>query len=152
MGFLLALFPGRLWGYLAIAAVIFGLGGTAAYKVQAWRITNIKAEHTQAIAKAAAQVVAAEKANQLKQIEAQNAKSKRQAINQTAAANARAELYSLRNATNAYIAKTPPSTCNVRAETAAVVFSQCADELTKMAEIADRLESDRQLLLDSWPK
>lgn len=152
MGFLLALFPGRLWGYLAIAGVIFGLGGTSAWQVQAWRITNIKAEHTQAIAKATAQVVAAEKANQLKQIEAQNAKSKRQAINQTAAANTRAELYSLRNATNAYIAKTTPSTCNVRTETLAVVFGSCADALTELAAKADRLESDRQLLLDSWPR
>ena len=152
MGFLLALFPGRLWGYLAIAAVIFSMGGTAAWQVQAWRITHIKAEHVQQVADALERVNAAEKANQLKQIEAQNAKSNREIVNHAAAAGARSELYGLRNITAAYVAKTTPSACNVRTETITAVFGQCADALTGLAEKADRIESDRQLLIDSWPR
>lgn len=152
MGFLLGLFPARLWIYAAIAGVIFAMGGTAAYKVQAWRITNIKAEHTQAIAKATALVAAAEQANQTRIIEAQNVKTKRETVIQSAAVTVRNERYGLRDTTNAFIAKATPSTCNDRAKAVAVVFDQCAARLEDLAEVADRLESDRQLLLDSWPK
>jgi hypothetical protein len=152
MGFLLALFPGRLWGYVAIAGVIFGMGGTAAWKVQAWRITHIKAEHTQQVAEATAKVAAAEQANLNKQIEANNAKTKRETTIQAAAAAVRNERYGLRDVTGAFIAKATPITCNERAKAVAVVFDQCAGRLEEMAATADRLESDRQLLLESWPK
>ena len=152
MGFLLALFPGRLWIYAAATAVIFALGGTSAWKVQAWRIKNIKSEHTQALAVATAKVAAAEQANQTLQIEAQNAKSKRQVVIQAAASGASSALYSLRGATSKYVAKDTQSACNVRTEAVTAVFDSCAESLVGLAEKADRIESDRQLLLDSWPK
>lgn len=152
MGFLLGLFPARLWIYAAIAAVIFALGGTSAWKVQAWRITNIKNEHTQAIAVATAKVAAAESAYQSKLIEAQNAKSKRQVVIQAAATGANSALYSLRGTTSKYIAKDSTSACNVRTETVAAVFDNCTEALAGLAATADRLENDRQLLLESWPR
>lgn len=151
MGFLLGLFPGKLYIYAAATAVIFALGGTSAWKVQAWRIKGIKAEHTQAITVATAKVAAAESAYQSKLIEAQNAKSKRQVVIQSAANDANGALYSLRGATSEYIAKDSTSACNVRTETVAAVFESCAEALTGLAATADRLESDRQLLIESWP-
>jgi hypothetical protein len=132
--------------------VIFATGGTAAWKVQAWRITNIKAEHAVEVADAKERVNAAEKANQLKQIEAQNAKTKRDTTIQNNAVAVRNERYGLRDTTSAFIAKSTESTCNERASAVAVVFDNCAGRLEDMAKIADGLASDRQLLIDSWPK
>ena len=152
MGFLLALFPGRLYGYLAIAGVIFASGGTVAYKVQAWRITNIKAEHAVALAEATAKVNAAEQANLERITKAQNVKTKTETVIQSRAVAVRNERYGLRDSTSAFLAKAPATTCPERAEAVAVVFDQCAGALTELAETADRLESDRQLLLDGWPQ
>ena len=50
------LFPARLWIYLAIAAAVFTLGGTSAWKVQASRIDRIEAQHTKAVGELKAEV------------------------------------------------------------------------------------------------
>ena len=152
MSWLLALFPGRLWIYAAATAFIFALGGASAWKVQAWRITNINAKHTQAIAEATAKVAAAESAYQSKLIEAQNEKAKRQIVIQAAATGANSALYSLRGTASKYIAKDSTSACNVRTEAVTAVFDNCAEALVGLAATADRLENDRQLLLESWPR
>ena len=152
MGWLLALFPGRLFGYLAIAGVIFAMGGTAAWKVQQWRITNIKAEHAVALSDAKERVNAAEKANQLKQIGAQNAKTKRQVAIKAATDSTNSSLYGLRDTTNAFAAKDTGTACYARTETLTAVFNQCASALVDLAKKTDGIESDRQLLIDSWPQ
>lgn len=146
------LFPARLWAYLAIAGVIFTAGGVTAWKVQQWRITGIKAEHALQIAEAKERVNAAEQANQRKQIEAYHAKTKRETTIQSNAVTVRNERYGLRDTTRSFLASATPSTSNERASTVAVVFDQCASALEDLAATADRLASDRQLLLDSWPK
>ena len=147
-----ALFPSRIYIYIAAAIAIFASGGTVAYKVQSWRIDNIQSAHAKLLAESAAKVAAAESANQLRIIEAQNVKTKREIVNKNAAAGAHSALYSLHSVTSAYIAKTSPSACNERAEAVTAVFGQCTDALTDLAETADRLDSDRQLLLDAWPQ
>ena len=152
MGFLLALFPGRLYGYLAIAGVIFATGGTAAWKVQAWRITNIKAEHAVALAEATAKVNAAEQANQSRIIGAQNAKTKRQITIKAATDSTNSSLYGLRDTANAFAAKDTGTACHARTEAITTVFNQCATALVDLAKKADGIESDRQLLIDSWPQ
>ena len=146
------LFPARLWTYLAIAGVIFAAGGGAAWKVQSWRITGIRAEYALQIADAKERVNKAEAANQTRIIGAQNAKTKRETKIQSNAAAVRNQRYGLRDATNSFLTKATPSTCHERATTVAVVFGECASALEDLAATADRLASDRQLLLDSWPK
>lgn len=151
MGWLLALFPGRLWGYVAIAGVIFALGGTAAYKVQAWRITNIKAEHTQALAKATALVAAAEQANQTRIIEAQNENAKLRQTNVANNAAARTELGRLRSA----LQRPPEATqaaCVQRTDTVSELLAQCGEEVTDLARIADGHVADKVMILQAWPK
>ena len=152
MGFLTAMFPARLYAYLVLAGIIFVAGGTSAWKVQAWRIDKIKVEHATQMADSLAKVNAAEQANQKLQIEAQNAKTKRDQAIKAAASATNTSLYSLRSTTASYIAKTTPAACPERITRTAVVFSECTAALTELAEKADRLNSDRVLLLDSWPK
>lgn len=65
MGFLLGLFPARLWIYAAIAAIIFALGGTAAWQVQEWRYGKKEADRLAKIVKVAEkQVVVDNKATE----------------------------------------------------------------------------------------
>ena len=42
--------------------------------------------------------------------------------------------------------------CRQRADALADVFGQCAAEYRSLAETADRLASDRQTLMEAWPK
>ena len=152
MGFLLALFPGRLVGYLAIAGVIFATGGTAAYKVQQWRITNIKAEHAVALAEATAKVNAAEQANLERITKAQNVKTKKQITIKAATDSTNNTLYGLRDTANAFAAKDTGTACHARTETLTAVFNECATAFVELAKTVDGIESDRQLLIDSWPE
>lgn len=152
MGFLSVLFPARLWAYLAIAGAIFAAGGISAWKVQAWRIDNIKAEHAKELADAKERVNAAEKANQLKQIEAQNARTKRQIAVKANTDIASSTLYGLRDTTNAFAAKDTGTACHARTEAITAVFNECTSSLVDLAKKADGLENDRQLLIESWPK
>ena len=42
--------------------------------------------------------------------------------------------------------------CRSRASTLVYVFGRCAGQLTDLAATADRLASDKQTLIDSWPR
>lgn len=42
--------------------------------------------------------------------------------------------------------------CNANANTLTVVLGRCAGQLSDVAADADRLASDRQTLIESWPK
>lgn len=152
MGFLLALFPARLWIYLALAGVVFAAGGTTAWKVQQWRITNIKVEHATVLAEATAKVNAAEQANQSRIIGAQNAKTKRQITIKANTDSTNNSLYGLRNTANAFAAKDTGTACHARTETLTAVFNECSAALVELAKKTDGIESDRQLLIDAWPK
>jgi hypothetical protein len=152
MGVLLALFPGRLWGYVAVAAVIFGLGGTVAWKVQGWRITNIKAEHTEALADAKERVNQAEQANLKRVQEAQNANTK---LRQTNAANsvvARTELERLRSALDFRSYENTLEACIQRANTRGQLLAQCGEEITDLARRADGHVADLKMIADAWPE
>lgn len=151
MGFLSVLFPARLWAYLAIAGVIFATGGASAWKVQQWRINGIKTDHANQLADAKERVNTAEKANQIKQIEAQNARTKRQITIKANTDSANNSLYGLRDITNTFAAKDTGTACHARTETITAVFNECTSALVDLAKKADGIENDRQLLIDSWP-
>jgi hypothetical protein len=152
MGYLTALFPGRLWAYVALAGIVFGLGGTAAWKVQAWRITSIEAEHTLALADSKERVNTLEKSNRVKVQESQNA-----AVNlrQTYAANstaARTELERLRIALDSRSVGSTLEACVQRAATTSKLFAQCGEEVTDLARRADGHVADLKMIADAWPE
>lgn len=149
---LLGIVPAFVWAIALAGALATSCIEKLKYDHLDSAIKVERAGHIQAVADATERVNAAEKANQLKQIEAQNAKSKNEILIKAAADSANASLHSLRDVASAYVAKNTPSTCDVRAETVKTVFSECAGALTDLAATADRIEADRQLLIDSWPK
>ena len=152
MGFLLALFPGRLWGYLAIAGVIFAMGGTAAYKVQQWRITNIKAEHAVALAEATAKVNAAEQANLERITKAQNENTKLRQTNIANAAVAKSELGRLRDALNAKPTEESAAAIVQRADTNGELLAVCSEAITELARSCDGHVADKVMILQAWPQ
>ena len=149
---LLGIIPAFVWAIALTGALATGCIEKLKYDHLDSAVKAERAEHIQAVADATAKVNAAEKANQTLQIEAQNAKAKNQVLIQNAARAASSSLYSLRDTASAFIAKATPSTCNVRAETVKTVFSECAGAIAELAATADRIEGDRQLLIDAWPK
>lgn len=152
MGFLLTMFPARLWGYLAIAGIIFAMGGTAAWKVQQWRITSIKAEHALAIADATAKVNAAEQANLQRITKAQNENAKLRQTNRANAAVAKSELGRLRDALNARPANEPTAASVQRADTNGQLLAVCSEAITELARSCDGHVADKVMILQAWPQ
>jgi hypothetical protein len=144
---LLGIIPAFVWAIALAGALATGCVEKLRYDHLDSAIKVERADHIQAVAAATERVNAAEKANQLKQIEAQNVKAKNQILIKAAADSANVSLHSLRDTASAYT-----STCDVRAETIKAVFSECAGAITELAATADRIEGDRQLLIDSWLK
>ena len=46
----------------------------------------------------------------------------------------------------------PASACHERAHAIGELFAQCGAAYQSMAEVADRLDSDRRTLIEAWPK
>lgn len=75
--------------------------------------------------------------------------------NEAAAKRARAQSDSLRNDLTAIRAKLPGLTrdaVNKYADAASAVFGECSRRYQELAETADRIASERQTLIDAWPK
>lgn len=128
------------------------------WAVQGWRmetkLSDLKTEYAQA------QVAAVEKAHaETIRLQEQSDKSQRMAevrlaaISRDAAAN-RDALERLRHASTEALLLSghSHSTCIDRATALKDVFDQCSGAFTGLAETADRINSDRQTLVDSWPK
>ena len=147
--------------YTHAAAGIAGaiLAGVLAWQVQGWRydalIAGIKTQHATQSAKAQADTRAAELAFNQRLQDAQNAATKRETKLRADAATARRTADGLRGTLYEFRASLPnASTATViaRADTAAELLGACADEYRSVAEAADRIASDRQTLIDAWPK
>ena len=147
--------------YTHAAAGIAGaiLAGVQAWQVQAWRydaqIEGIKAHHAAESAKAQADVRAQELAFNQRLQDAQNAATKRETKLRADAAAARRTADGLRGTLYEFRASLPnaaPAAVIARADTAAELLGTCADEYRSVAEAADRIASDRQTLIDAWPK
>ena len=147
--------------YSHAAAGIAGaiLAGVLAWHIQAWRydaqIEGIKAHHAAESAKAQADTRAAELAFNQRLQDAQNAATKRETKLRADAAAARRTADGLRGTLYEFRASLPnaaPAAVIARADTAAELLGTCADEYRSVAEAADRIASDRQTLIDAWPK
>ncbi len=145
--------------HIAAAAIAGVLAFGAAWQVQAWRydtqIDGIKAHHAAESAKAQADVRAQELAFNQRLQDAQNAATKRETKLRADAAAARRTADGLRLTLYDFRASLPGASTAAliaRADTAAELLGTCADEYRSVAEAADRIASDRQTLIDAWPK
>ena len=147
--------------YTHAAAFLAGLALAAAstWHVQAWRydaqIAGIKTAHAQAATLASEEAARNSRAITTQYEGALNDARKREADLRRNVAAARTESDGLRDAIYAFRAKLPNATATtvaVAADTAAELLGTCADEYRSVAEAADRIASDRQTLIDAWPK
>ena len=147
--------------YTRAAAALLGafIAAVGAYKVQDWRytgqITQIKAEQLEAVNAATREARATESRRFTNVQEAQNAATKRAQIARADADRARSELDGLRNDIRSARGGVPgesPGACAVRADAAGELLAQCAGAYQWLAEVADRLNADRLMLREAWPK
>ena len=154
----LAMIPG-LYTYAATAIVAGALAFGAGWKVQAWRydaqIATTASQHATALASANQKALDDTiKMQRTKDAAIQQAEQ-RAAKNAAAAAAARRTADGLRDTLYQFRASLPglaPAAVIERADTAAELLGACAAEYQDVAAAADRINSDRQTLIDAWPK
>ena len=147
--------------YTHVAAFLAGLAVAAVstWHVQAWRydaqISSIQAKHASESAKAEAATRAQEASFNQRLQDAQNAATKRETKLRADAAAARRTADGLRGTLYEFRASLPNASTSAliaRADTAAELLGACVSEYRSVAEAADRIASDRQTLIDAWPK
>lgn len=148
-----------LYTYAATAVVAVALGFAGGWKTQGWRlgeqIADIERASAEASAKAQAAARAAEQSFALQLQKAQDESAKRETKLRADVADARRSVDGLRGTLYNFRASLPnaaPAAVIARADTAAELLGTCADEYRSVAEAADRIASDRQTLIDAWPK
>ena len=147
--------------YTHAAAALLGasIAAVGAYKVQDWRYTGqinqIKAAQAEAVNTATREARAQESARFKGVQDAQAAAQTRAQVARRDADRARSELDRLRNdisATRGGVPGESPGACTVRADSAGELLAQCAGAYQGLAEVADRLNADRLMLMEAWPK
>ena len=148
-----------LYTYAATAVVAVALGFAGGWKTQGWRlgeqIADIERASAEASAKTQAAARAAEQSFALQLQKAQDESAKRETKLRADVADARRSVDGLRGTLYNFRASLPnaaPAAVIARADTAAELLGTCADEYRSVAEAADRIASDRQTLIDAWPK
>lgn len=148
-----------LYTYAATAVVAVALGFAGGWKTQGWRLGEQIADIERASAEASAKAQAAARADEqsfaLQLQKAQDESAKRETKLRADVADARRSVDGLRGTIYNFRASLPnaaPAAVIARADTAAELLGTCADEYRSVAEAADRIASDRQTLIDAWPK
>jgi regulator of protease activity HflC (stomatin/prohibitin superfamily) len=147
--------------YTHVAALLLGgaMAGLGAWQVQALRydvrIADMQQAHAQALSDATQKAMDDTiKMQRTKDAAIQQAET-RAAQNAAAAAAARRTVDGLRDTLYAFRASLPslaPAAVIERADTAAELLGACAAEYQDVAAAADRINSDRQTLIDAWPR
>lgn len=144
---------------LAAALILFlALIGTHwhAYKKGGRNETaKLKLQYSEALVTAQAAARDKERAYQTQLKEAQDDFIRRQNRLLADAASARAESVRLRDTLADIRRKLPgltESAVREYADIASIVFDECQGKYIELAEQADRLDNDRQTLIDAWPK
>ena len=151
--------PSALYLYVAVAIASAAAGATGAYKVQDWRYTGqiatIKAAQLEAVNTATREARATE-SRRFKEVQnAQANATKRAQVARSDADHARTELDRLRDAIAARPVCVPGDTASAGAvgtDTAGDLLMECGAAFTELAGKADRLNADRLMLLESWPR
>ena len=147
--------------YTHAAAALLGasIAAVGAWQVQSWRYTGqinqIKAAQAEAVNTATREARAQESARFKGVQDAQAAAQTRAQVARRDADRARSELDRMRDTLSATRGGVPgesTAACTQRADAAADVLSQCGAAYQGMAEVADRLNADRLMLIEAWPK
>ena len=147
--------------YTHAAALVLGaaIAGIGTWEAQAMRydasIAQMQQDHAKASADAAQKALNDTIKMQRVKDEAIKSAEKRAAQNADTAAAARRTADGLRDTLYAFRASLPnasPAAVIERADTAAELFGACASEYQDVAAAADRINSDRQTLIDAWPR
>jgi len=148
-----------IYTHAAAAILAAALAGTAVYKVQDWRYTGqiatIKAAQLEAVNTATREARATESRRFLEVQNAQANATKRAQVARADSAAARTELDRLRDAIRDRPACVPGDTASasdVGTDTAGQLLSECSGAYQDLAATADRLNADRLMLLEAWPK
>ena len=148
-----------IWTHFAAAIVAAALAGWAGWQVQAWRlgeqIAAIKSDQLEAVNTATREARATESRRFKEAQDAQAAAQARAISARRDADAARAAAGSLRDALHTAsngMPGEPASACHERAHAIGELFAQCGAAYQSMAEVADRLDSDRRTLIEAWPK
>lgn len=148
-----------IWTHTAAAILAGSLAAVGTWKVQEWRYTGqiatIKAAQLEAV-NAAAREARAQESKRFQGVQyAQAAAQTRAVAARRDADAARTELDRLRNSvatTRGGVPGESTAARTQRADAAADVLSQCAAAYLDLAAIADRLNADRLMLQEAWPK
>lgn len=139
---------------LAIAAASATTGFGTAWKLQSLRADALEKDHVEQTLRATE--LAAKNAARLSAqiIDAQNSAALRERGLRADANRSRAALGSLSTAAGEalYRANASHDACLVTARTFGELFDASAGKYRALAEEADRIVSDRQTLIDTWPK
>ena len=142
-----------IYTHAAAALIAASIAATGAWQVQNWRFdAKEKAHAEQKLVEV--QQSAATAIRQLDNVlVAQNAGAARAIRLRSDLDSARTELDRLRIALRTLPTADPTTgTRPDRADPARELLAACAAELVEMGGIADRINSDRQTLIDAWPK
>ena len=147
--------------YTHAAAALLGasIAAVGAYKVQDWRYTGqinqIRSAQAEAVNTATREARAQESARFKGVQDAQAAAQTRAIAARRDADAARGELDRMRDTLSATRGGVPgesTAACTVRADATGELLAQCAGAYQGLAEVADRLDSDRRTLIEAWPK
>ena len=144
-------------------AVTYGLllvlAFAAGWLVNGWRsdavISGINAEHSAQAAINSSNALERYETMQRTKDEAIKAAQERETQFKADAGRASATADGLRGTLYEFRASLPnaaPATVIARADSVAELLGACADEYRSVAEAADRIASDRQTLIDAWPR
>lgn len=148
-----------IWTHVAAAILAALIAFAGGWKVQGWRmgeqINQIKAAQLEAVNTATREARAQESARFKGVQDAQAAAQTRAQVARRDADRARGELDRMRDTLSATRGGVPgesPGACAVRADASGELLAQCAGAYQGLAEVADRLNADRLMLREAWPK
>ena len=148
-----------VYTHLAAAILAAALAGWAGWSVQGWRlgeqIAAIKAAQLEAVNTATREARATESRRYQGLQDAQANATKRAQVARSDAYHARTELDRLRDAIAARPVCVPGDTASAspeRTDTAGDLLMECGAAFTELAGKADRLNADRLMLLEAWPR
>lgn len=147
-------FPGRAYIYVAVLGAAFAAGGTAAWKVQSWRMASQENERAQQQLVQEREQHTLDLKRESAVVSAQNAAAARATGLRADADLARDGLNGLRDSAVRSIlaAQASHAACLKSADAFSVVFSECTERRNTLAEIAGRHANDVKTLTEAWPK
>ena len=148
-----------IWTHTAAALLGAAIAAAGAWQVQSWRYTGqineMKAAQAEAVNTATREARAQESKRFQGVQDAQAAAQTRAVAARRDADAARTELDRLRGTLSIARGGVPgesTAACAQRADAAADVLGQCAAAYSDLAAVADRLNADRLMLQEAWPK